>query len=145
MNKEEKEDSITLLEKSISNVPLQVYNKDFKFIVNGKDFLTTKIIADLISRKISNMHYNDPTVSEYHINTNEKGDFAYILNAINFRQNNIPDSQIPFISELIKILESDSIVIHSQDEGVEITTENVIHLLQKHEKFPNYRMSHEIA
>ena len=91
------ENTITLQEKSILNVPLQLYQKDFIFVVNGKEFYTTKTIADLLSRKISNLHINDPTIDQIKINTKEKGDFTYFLNLIYFNKVKIPDSQIPFI------------------------------------------------
>lgn len=132
------ENSITLQEKSILNVPLQLYQKDFIFVVNGKEYYTTKTIADLLSRKISNLHINDPTIDHIKINTKEKGDFTYFLNLIYFNKVKIPDSQIPFISEIIQTLENDYIIIHSKDEGIEITKDNVIRLILKHEQFRNY-------
>lgn len=41
------------------NIPFQNYEKDFSFIVNGKEFKTTKFIADMLSPKISKYHLND--------------------------------------------------------------------------------------
>ena len=50
---------IQLKPSSILNVHLQKYPKDFTFIVNGKEFQTSRIISDLLSPKICKNHFND--------------------------------------------------------------------------------------
>lgn len=70
---------IKLLANTIKQVPLDNYPKDFAFIINGQQFKTSKIIADLISPTISKIHRNDPTVSEFLINTKEAGNFQTFL------------------------------------------------------------------
>ena len=60
---------IKLLPTSILNVPLPKYDNDFTFIVNGKEFLTNRITADLLSPKICKIHFDDPTIKSFTINT----------------------------------------------------------------------------
>lgn len=60
---------IQLQTSSILNAPLYNYDKDFTFIVNGKEYNTYRIISDLLSSKISNIHKTDPTYSFICINT----------------------------------------------------------------------------
>lgn len=87
---------IRLETSSILRVPLHIYDK-FTFVVNGERFETTKIIADLISNKISQIHHTDPTVNEYLINTREKGDFSIFLKLINFEEFNYSENEFSFI------------------------------------------------
>lgn len=105
------------------NIPFQTYANDFSFIVNGKEFQTSRLISDLISPLICKMHLNDPTISTFTINTTQQGDFSQILNIFNFKQNSISSSEIPFILEVIEILENDSIELQELNENVEITNE----------------------
>lgn len=47
---------IQLKYSSIASVPIQTYKQDFTFVVNGEEFVTSRLISDLLSPKISNMH-----------------------------------------------------------------------------------------
>lgn len=51
---------IQLKTTRISNIPLEKYEKNFTFIVNGEQFQTNRIIADLISPQVCKFHINDP-------------------------------------------------------------------------------------
>ena len=125
---------IQLKTACITKVPFQTYD-EFTFIVNNERFKTTRIIADLLSDKICRNHSNDPTLNEYIINTTSKGDFSNFLNLINFEQNEIPESEFPFISEIINILEINSLNISITNFPTEITINNVFSFLLKHEKY----------
>ena len=57
----------------ISNI--DQYQKDFTFIVNGKRYSTSRIIADLLSPIITNNHFNDSTNEEFIINTSNDDDY----------------------------------------------------------------------
>lgn len=46
-------DSVKLQESSILHVPFQNYENNFTFIVNNERFPTNRLVADLISPKIS--------------------------------------------------------------------------------------------
>lgn len=63
---------IQLSASRVKDLPFQTYD-EFIFIVNGKEFKTTRIISDLISPKICQLHLNDPTISQYTMKTKHKG------------------------------------------------------------------------
>ena len=57
---------------SLSNakgIPFNEYEKNFRFIVNGKSYETNRYIADLISPIIRKYHHSDKTIDEFTINT----------------------------------------------------------------------------
>ena len=62
--------SIKLQLKSILQVPLNKYEKDFTFIVNGERFQTSHFIADLLSPIVRKYHYEDESQEIFVINTN---------------------------------------------------------------------------
>ena len=131
----------------ISNVPLSVYGEDFSFIVNGEEFKTSMLISDLLSPKICQIQSNDPTFCVFYIDTQSKGNFSNILNLLNFNQNPIPENELPFVLEVIKIIGNESIEYHDQSKPIEITVDNVFSLIQQHEDFPSFyfkRLSDEI-
>ena len=98
--------SLKLQTSCIRNVPFQNYEKDFTFIVNGEEFKTSKFVSDLISPYISKIHSKDPNFNRFIINTKHRGDFSQILKLINFDQNNYPESDLPFLHEVIEILDN---------------------------------------
>lgn len=137
MSQEKQVTQIQLECSSILQVPLQSYINDFTFIVNGKEFKTSKIISDLLSPKISQIHSTDPTFDEFTINTKEQGDFSHILQLVNFRSNKISDDEICFYTEVLDILKNCSIIIED-NKIVELTKDNIISELRKHEIHSKY-------
>ena len=127
---------IKLKETSIRQIPLNLYQNDFTFIVNGKEFPTSRIIADLLSPNICKLHTSDPTINHFIINTKESGDFSNILNLINFNVNEIEDKELPFILSVLEILNIDLIEVQNADKNEELTINNVIKIIQSHEKHP---------
>lgn len=125
---------IELQTSILLQLPFQNYGEDFIFIVNGEEFKTSRIISDILSPIICQQHIIDPTMSTYSINTTQKGDFSRILDLAKFTSQMIPDDELPFIVEIFNQLKNSSIKISSNDFHREITTENVIELIQKHEK-----------
>lgn len=121
----------------ILTVPFQIYEKDFNFIVNGEEFKTNRLIASLISPKISKMQTNDPTISQFTIETQNKGNFQPFLNLINFQQNHFQLKDIPFIEEVVGILGSDYLSFVHPESQSEITTDNVFDKIIKHISYPN--------
>lgn len=124
---------IVLDYKSILGIPLQKYDNDFTFVVNGKLFKTSRIVADLLSPKIAQMHFNDPTSCEYSIQTNENGDFQKILNLINFERIDILPNEIPYIHEILEILDNQSIQIYNKNPNVIISLDYIFDNIQIHE------------
>lgn len=129
---------------SILNVPIQNYDNDFSFVVNGKLFKTSKIVSDLLSPTICRLHSNDPTIDVFNINTSHQGDFSRILNLVNFNKTEITDKDLPFLSEVFEILGTGSIEFSLINQASEITIDNVFHLLQNHEKYYKF-FSSQIA
>ncbi|KAK8887461.1 hypothetical protein M9Y10_038506 [Tritrichomonas musculus] len=128
-------------------VPFQTYEKDFSFVVNGEEFKTSRLISDLLSPVICQIHSNDPTISTFAINTSQKGDFSCFLNLFNFQDYPIPSNEVPFILEVIEILGNDSIECEDPSRQTEITVDNVLSFIQQHEKFGHFyskRLSTEI-
>lgn len=123
---------IQLKIESFKEIPLQSYNKDFTFIVNGKEFYTSKIESDLLSSKISKIHLNDPTFDNIIINTQAQGDFSQFLRLSNFSTNSIPENELDFINELIDILGSEHITSLTCDQ--KLTVDNIFQIMKKHQK-----------
>lgn len=84
INNIQEKNTIQLKLSSIENIPFQIYDQDFSFFVNGKEYQTPRIISDLLSPKICKIHSIDPTFNEYIINTHNSGDFSHIIQLINF-------------------------------------------------------------
>lgn len=78
--------NVKLLPNSLVNVPFHEFTKDFTFIVNGKEFKTSRLIAELLSPKICQMHTTDITINQFTINTKSTGNFNHILQLVNFNQ-----------------------------------------------------------
>ena len=126
---------------------LNKYDNDFAFIVNGEEFKTSRVVSDLLSPKIAKYHSIDPTIETFTINTANKGHFELILNLINFIPNDVQENEIPFISEVIEILENESIQLPNPNDSIKITEDNVFKEISKHEKFEKFyskRMTLEI-
>ncbi|KAK8880578.1 hypothetical protein M9Y10_003258 [Tritrichomonas musculus] len=107
---------IHLQTSSILHIPIQNYEQDFTFIVNGKEYPTSRIVADLLSPKISRLHIIDPTIKEYWINPKTLGDFNNILALVDFQDKDITEKDLPFFSEIFRLLE-----IESKDIRINLT------------------------
>ncbi|KAK8840628.1 hypothetical protein M9Y10_030402 [Tritrichomonas musculus] len=141
------ETQIKLNPSCILNVPLQTYDDDFTFIVNGEEIKTSRLISDLLSQKICQNHINDPTYDTFILNTQSRGTFSHLLNLLTFKTTTIPENEVPFICEAIEKLCNDSIEITDNTSIDEITTDNVLSLIQCHEQYPRFhcqRLSKEI-
>ncbi|KAK8839628.1 hypothetical protein M9Y10_031994 [Tritrichomonas musculus] len=123
---------VQLKTTSILKIPLNIYG-NFSFIVNGEEFQTSQIISDILSQKICQIHACDPTFNEFIIKTSNKGDFSNVLKLLNFEKNIIPENEIPFISEVFELLDNDC--IEFDKESCRITQDNVINLIENHQKF----------
>lgn len=120
----------------ISYVPFDNYQKDFTFIVNKEEYHTNKIVADLLSKKISKIHLTDPTFDQYEIITEYPGNFQLILDLLKENNLNINHSELPFFAEIIEILDIDINIKH--DPNQQLTLDNVLNLIHLHEKYEKY-------
>lgn len=135
--------SIKLETTAIIHVPIRNYEQDFTFIINNEPFKTSRLVADLLSPKISKYHITDPTINEYKINTTSKGDFNMIINLVQFNKITLRDEDLPFMVEIIENLETtpESILFETNtpvDNDDEFNISNVIQRLQEHLKFPHF-------
>lgn len=125
---------IQLKTSSIKEVPLQSYEKDFTFIVNGDKFHTSKIESDLLSSKINQIHINDPTFNTFIVNTRTRGDFSNLFRLFNFSTLQISEDEIEFLIEVFEILGTEHISINNTKQLEELTIDNVFSQLKKHSK-----------
>ena len=132
------ESHIQLKKSAMLNIPFNLYEKDFIFIVNGQEFRTSRFIADLLSPKIIQLHSIDPTCNNFIISTQESGDFSIFLNLINFDPNIIQETDLPFLSEVIKILDTNTIDINIPEDNYTLTIDNVFEKLENHLKNENF-------
>lgn len=131
--------TIQLKLESIMHIPMDKYDQDFTFIVNGEEYRTSRIFADLLSRKISKLHFTDPTNDKIYINTGTKGDFKRFLSILNFQINDLRNEDIKFIREISEQLETTDIEI--KVNRPEITIENALDRLFEDERFSNFYSS----
>lgn len=122
---------IKLRSSSIKNVPLQNYSNDFKFIVNGKEYETCRLVSELLSPNICKIHSIDPTLDVFTINTTQEGDFTKILNLIKFDEISFTEKELPFLFEVFEILGNESLKFRYLNPNIEITNDNVLKLIQK--------------
>ncbi|KAK8871770.1 hypothetical protein M9Y10_007511 [Tritrichomonas musculus] len=127
--------SIRLQSEAVLQMPFRNYEKDFTFVVNSERFDTSTFAADLLSTKILKIHLIEPTLKEFSINTETRGDFNKVLNLLNFKYEEISDQDIPFLTEVIDILEIDKIDI-SPDQEEELTIDNVFDHIKNHQIHP---------
>ena len=132
------ENSIKLLTDSVLQVPFQNYQKDFTFIVNSERFETSSFAADLLSAKISNIHLSDPTINEFSINTETRGDFNKIIKLINFEVQQFSESDLPYLIEIIETLEINKVLIDNKSEEGELSLDNFFTRLKKHQSHPKF-------
>lgn len=117
-------------------VPFDNYPRDFTFIVNKEEYHTNKLIADILSKKISQIHLTDPTVDQYEVFTDHPGNFQPILDLLKVDNLNINSSELPFLAEITKTLDID--INFGYNQSHQITLDNVIELIQTHEKYGKF-------
>ena len=109
-----------LSNKNMKNLNLDLYEKDFTFIINGKEIKTAKFIADILSPLISKMHRSDPTFDHYQINIENKKynnsfDFNKILNLVLNIGTNDDLNDDEFSQDDLDIIEEILLQLHNED------------------------------
>lgn len=126
---------IQLKTSSILDVPINNYVKNFTFVVNGREFETSQLLSDLLSKKICQIHLIDPTFDRFTINTKNEGDFSKFLEFGKFQNNEINETEILFFDEIIQQLGSDHFeIIESNPENIKDTKESILSRVKKYSK-----------
>lgn len=131
----DKVNQIAFNTSSILNIPLHKYEEDFTFVVNGKYFKTSRVVADLLSSKVVQLHFSDPTLNEYSFQTNQNGDFQKILDFIIFHKVDFDLKDIPYVLEILEILENQSFKIINDSSNTEISLDSVFNSILQHERY----------
>lgn len=109
-------------------LPFDQYEKDFTFNVNGKTYKTSRVIADLLSPRISNMHYTDPSCKEFTINIKNVTDcendyFEEFLSLYKFKNSIVDSDRLPFFLQYFYELRNVEGFLHLQPDYFESATE----------------------
>ena len=86
--------TLKLSSNGLFDAVIACHNNDFDFIVNSQTFSCPKFLADFISPRISRIHMNDSSCSQFSIN--------------------IPEAEIVF-PKIIKLMEGSSIIVESSE------------------------------
>ena len=132
----------TLDTENIKNVPFNLYEKDFIFVVDGRTYLTSRIIADLLSPLVCKLHYTDRTVNEFIIdmktmntNSNENDYFTEFLSLSDFQKSTIDPNRQKFYLHYFFNLGNIDEYFRLQSEYLKtIDVENVLDRLQSFSK-----------
>lgn len=131
--------NLQLKSSAILSVPIQAYDNDFSFIVNGKEYKTSRLVSDLLSTKISKIHANDPTMNFYIIDTEHKGDFSQIIKLVNFEGQKISACNLQFTLEVLEKLGNEDFELDYPIQGKEeITLDNVFNKFEHHQQFETF-------
>lgn len=80
--------------KSIKNIHFDNYEQNFTFTVNGKQYKTNRVLADLLSPIIREYHYQDSTANEFVIDTKStEDDFTDFLKLFQSEKVHIDDKR----------------------------------------------------
>lgn len=107
-------EKITLSTNGLKNINFSDYQNQFTFIVNGKSFKCSRIIADFLSPKVAQLHFTDISASKLIIDTQTKtGNFEQILNLAFGGEIVVNEINRDFLEEVSNQLENEEIFIHS--------------------------------
>lgn len=117
---------------NVKKIPLDKYEYDFTFIVDGKQYLTNRFFADILSPVIANYHYQDKTINTFTITTEQKTDyFESFLNLCKFEEERIDQAHIKYYSECFLQLGNIDEYLKLQNQiSDEIPTTNVVDRLK---------------
>ena len=125
----------TLSPKNLINIPFNKYQQDFTLIVNGEKYKTTRIVADLLSPLIREIHLVDSTIDEFSINVRNNNNTDYLtefLNLVCFTPKLLDSDRINQFSDYFYELGNISEYIRLQVLTLkQITTENVLDQFSK--------------
>lgn len=84
------------------DIALDKYDKNFTFIVNNRQYATSRVIADLLSPIINAYHYQDESINEFKITTIQSTDNDYFTDFLKLPeiiQPNLDDTRVTLYSQ----------------------------------------------
>lgn len=80
---------------NIKSIPFDKYEKNFTFIVNGKEYETSRFVADILSPIVREYHFIDESMNSISIDTssNTRDYFQDFLNLVNFTQKTMNETE----------------------------------------------------
>ena len=94
--------------KNIIELPFE-YEQDFTFIVNGHEYKTSPIVADILSPTFIRALLVDSTIDKFYINTKDQQpidaeSFTDFLKLVNFQQIKLESTKIQAYIKIYKLL-----------------------------------------
>ena len=130
---------IQLKTERITKIPLKNYEQDFTFIVNHKEYKTSKLTSQLLSPIICDMNVNDASIDTIEIHTRHEGDFQKFVELINFERISIEnENEVSFFNEIFEILGLTFSDFNDYIDGEEINNENIISKTKRHESLISF-------
>ena len=78
----------SLSSQNLRDIPFDNYEQNFTFIVNGKEYFTSRVVADILSPYLRRCHFYDETFNQFEITNNELSNydqyFTEFLHLVNF-------------------------------------------------------------
>ena len=90
--------------ENFHNVHFNTLDNDFFFVVNHKIYPTNKIIADILSPKITLLHQTDKLLSTYEFQTQKQGDFSKLIEYVTNQKISLSDDEVNYFLEVFQTL-----------------------------------------
>lgn len=130
--------------QGINDIPIDLYEKDFTFIVDGEEIRTSRILADLLSPIIRQYHYIDNTINTFHITTHHRisndtkeRPFEIFLKHIkNHEKMNLREDEKEYLKEIFLLIGNEREYSKFEPEiKSPLSKENVFHRLHILQQF----------
>lgn len=129
----------------IKKIPFDKYDKDFTFIINCKQYKTSRFVADVLSPIILRSHFSDKTINEFYIETNnyqegneDNHDFNEILSFASFESKNVEEKDKEYYISIFYALGNESMYQKIKPTlDSELNLDNFLERIKEKEDFYN--------
>lgn len=112
-----------------SNLNWSTVPNDFTFVVGRKIYSCPRILADILSPKLSKMHLIDPTVDSFTISINDPSEnFQFFIDLISIGKSDITPKKISFVLDVCNILDNTELfsrILNQSCDECAITMQNI--------------------
>ena len=116
---------------NIQRIQFDKFEKDFSFIVNGKEYKTNSFVASILSPTISKEFEENMNKSYYEINIEQEGDFNRIIEYGEMKEVDIKPEENQYFKNVMKQLGNNfEFLRFSKEFQEEISYENVMNRIQ---------------